>query len=149
MAVAQPSVRLGAVEAALGSSNIADKIKGPAQKLLQNDASKHHNGRVFRHLNDVIEGFGRNPKGRSVFLFLGWHIVVVFGEVVCINVVTAVRRLPRKVGCQERGMADEPHCIVKNRRWRKDAMTTLVAQNLSFVRMIRPLSSGDYLPIFQ
>lgn len=107
------------VQASCRCGDVVDQIHGPSKKLLHNDATEGSERGIFSHLVERLKLLGTHSKNLSILLSLGRNIVMIFSKVVGIDVMSAMRRLPREVWGHQRGVDDPTKGVVEQFRWRE------------------------------
>ena len=127
VAISEDLLGMGFVEAALRGGDVGEEVPGETDDLLEEDAEKCYDGRVFGQL---FEAAGVEEKAVGVFFALGWDVVVVFGKVVGVDVVAAVAGFPREVGGEESGVESPSYDIVEEVGGGEVGMTGFMADYL-------------------
>ena len=129
MGVAQGPLRRWALigQTTLRRGDVGHQVPWEADDLLEDQAGEGVDGRVLGHVFDLLHV---DAHQRRILGFLWRDVVVVFGEVIGVDMVAAVGGLPAEVGGQEEGVQDPADGVVDVVVGGEGAVAAFVAEDL-------------------
>jgi hypothetical protein len=109
--------------------NVAQNIPMQSNQLLKYDSQEQNDGSVFCHFFPVTQLTRTDAQLGDIAVAAKWDIVVVFVNIVGVNVMSAMGRFEGEVRDQEERMQSESYDIVGDARLRESTVAAIMSDD--------------------
>jgi len=98
-------------DCSIWSGDVGQNVPVPSNQLLENDSEEQDHRRVLADFFDLVQ---RHADAACVLIALRRYVVQIFLDVVGVDVVATVTRLPAEVWCEQGRVEDEANGVVQD-----------------------------------
>lgn len=108
------------------SGDVRQDVPVPSNQLLEDDPEEQDHRHVLASLFNLVQ---RHANAARVLIAPRRHVVQILLDVIGVDVVAAMTRLPTEVGSQQERVEDEADRVIQDRRLRKSTMACIVGDD--------------------